>query len=106
MDGKVELVRRSYILTDTMSEVALTKMSTKGQVVIPKAVRELLLIEEGDVFAVFGANNIIILQRVRLPTQSDLERILAIGSEHAKEKGITREDVEKAIEEYRMERKA
>ena len=89
-----------------MDKVELTKISSKGQVVIPKAIRELLLIEEGDVFAVFGAYDLVIMQRVRLPTQSDLERILRIGHEHAREKGITREDVEKAIEEYRKERKA
>ena len=104
MEGKGEVVRYSYNLTDCMREVVLTKISSKGQVVIPKAVRELLNIEEGDVFAVFGGNDTVIMKRVEIPSRGDLERILRQGQEHAKEKGITREDVQKAIEEVRKER--
>ncbi|MCJ2540426.1 MAG: AbrB/MazE/SpoVT family DNA-binding domain-containing protein, partial [Candidatus Thermoplasmatota archaeon] len=95
----------TYILTDNMSEVVLTKMSSKGQVVIPKALRELLDIKEGDMFAMFGENDTIIMKRVNLPSKRDLERILRSGAEHAKEKGITREDVQRAVEEVRKERK-
>ena len=89
-----------------MGEVMLTKISSKGQVVIPKVVRDLLDIKEGEVFAVLGWRDTIIMKRVELPSESDLEAILKRGHEHAKEKGITREDVERAIEEYRKERKS
>ena len=105
MDGKVEVVRQSYILTDKMSEVVLTKISSKGQVVIPKAIRDLLDIREGDVFAVFGRHDSVIMKRIRIPSEEEFERVLAAGRRHAKEKGITREDVQKAIEEVRKERK-
>ncbi len=105
MEGKGKEVRQSYFLTDMMSEVVLTKMSSKGQIVIPKALRELLDIREGDVFAMFGEDDTIILKRVSMPTEEEFERVLAAGRKHAKEMGITREDVQKAIEEVRKERK-
>ena len=105
MEGKGKEVRRSYILTDMMSEVVLTKMSSKGQIVIPKVLRELLDLKEGDVFAMLGDDDTILMKRVRMPSKEDFERVLAAGRKHAKEKGITREDVQKAIEDVRKERK-
>ena len=46
-----------------MGDVILTKMSSKGQIVIPKAMREMLGIREGEVFALFGEDDTIILKR-------------------------------------------
>jgi len=89
-----------------MGEVMLTKISSKGQVVIPKLVRDLLEIREGDVFAVLGWRDTIIMRRVELPSESELEAVLKWGQEYAREKGITPEDVDRAIQEYRKERKS
>ena len=105
MDGKNKVVRRAYPLVDTMSRVVLTKMSTKGQVVIPKAMRKDLDIEDGDIFAVFGKADTIILRRVSVPTEEEFEELLRWGTEFAKREGITREDVQKAIDETRKEAK-
>ena len=55
-----------------MGEVILTKISSKGQVVIPKVVRDLLDIKEGEVFAVLGWRDTIIMKRVDLPSKGDL----------------------------------
>ncbi len=88
-----------------MSEVVLTKMSSKGQIVIPKALRELLDIREGDVFAMFGEDDTIILKRVSMPTEEEFQELLRWGTEYAKREGITRDDVQKAIDEIREEAK-
>ena len=89
-----------------MTKVELTKMSSKGQIVIPKAIRDEQDIREGDVFAVMGRYGSIILKRIRVPSEEEFERVLAAGRKHAEEKGITREDVDRAIHEYRKERGA
>jgi len=89
-----------------MSKVMLTKMSSKGQIVIPKTVRDDLDIQEGDVFAVFGRYDSIILKRIKVPSDEEFERVLAAGRKHAEERGITPEDVDRAIHEYRKERRA
>jgi len=84
-----------------MSDVILTRMSSKGQIVIPKALRELLGIKEGEVFALFGEDDTIIMKRVDLPTGEELEALLRWGADHARRKGIKRRDVQKAIEAER-----
>ena len=81
-----------------MSEVVLTRMSSKGQIVIPKAIRELLGIKEGEVFALFGEDDTIVMKRVELPTGEELEDLLRWGAEHARRKGIRRGDVLGAVE--------
>jgi antitoxin PrlF len=84
-----------------MTDVILTRMSSKGQIVIPKALRELLGIKEGEVFALFGEDDTIIMKRVALPTGDELEAILRWGADYARKKGIKRKDVLKAIEAER-----
>ena len=84
-----------------MTEVVLTKMSTKGQIVIPKAMRELMDIKEGEVFAMFSIRDTILLKRVKIPSEESFERLMKEGQEFAKEKGITRDDVDRAIAEVR-----
>jgi antitoxin PrlF len=84
-----------------MSDVILTRMSSKGQIVIPKALRELLGIKDGEVFALFGENDTIIMKRVDLPTGEELEALLRWGAEHALKEGIKRKDVLKAIKAER-----
>jgi antitoxin PrlF len=88
----------------SMGDVAFTKMSSKGQIVIPKALRELLGIKEGEMFALFGEDDTIIMKRVELPTGDELEAILKWGSDFARRKGIKRRDVLKAIEAERKGR--
>ncbi len=68
-----------------MSEVTLTRLSSKGQVVIPKSLRDIMGLEDGDVFAMYGEEEFI--------------RLLEWGESFAKK--ITRKEVTKAIEEYR-----
>jgi len=77
------------------------KVESKGQIVIPKALRELLDIKEGEVFALFGEDDTIILKRVDLPTGEELEALLKLGAEHARRKGIKRKDVLRAIDAER-----
>ncbi len=84
-----------------MTDVVLTKMSTKGQIVIPKAIRELMDIKEGDVFAMFSIRDTILLKRIEIPSEESFERMMKAGQEFAKEKGITRDDVDRAIAEVR-----
>jgi len=84
-----------------MGDVILTKMSSKGQIVIPKALREMLGIKEGEVFALFGENDTIILKRVELPTGDELDVLLKWGVEYARKHGIKRRGVLKAIQAER-----
>lgn len=86
-----------------MTNVVFSKMSSKGQIVVPKSLREILGLHEGELFALFGEKDTIILKRIDVPSQNDLERILQWGHEYAKKKGIKENDVIKAITEARSE---
>lgn len=87
-----------------MAEVETTRLSTKGQVVIPRSVRERLHLEPGQLFAVHGDADTIVLKRIATPDPDELKRLLAWGEAFAQAEGITREDVERAIAELRAER--
>ncbi len=86
-----------------MSEVAITKMSSRGQIVVPKNLREAMGISSGEVFALFGNSDTIILKRLDVPSKSQFEKLMKWGQEFAEKKGIKREDVKKAIEASRKE---
>jgi AbrB family looped-hinge helix DNA binding protein len=46
------------------AELSTTKMTSRGQVVIPEAVRDALRLREGDHFAVIARGGVVILKRV------------------------------------------
>lgn len=80
----------------------LTIMSSKGQIVIPKDVRDQMMIEEGTTFAVFGRDDTLILKRVNVPTAKEaFEKVHKWGIEFASKKGLKEEDVEKIIHKGR-----
>lgn len=76
-----------------MAQVEVTTTSPKGQVVIPREIREKLKIGPGTRFAVYGSGDTIIFKRMELPTVKDFEKLVERGVKFAKEKGIKEEDV-------------
>jgi antitoxin PrlF len=76
-------------------------MSSKGQIVVPKQLRNLLGLNEGEIFAIFGDNDTIILKRIEMPSKDEFESLLQWGQKYAKKKGIKRKDVMKAVEDIR-----
>ena len=53
-----------------------TKMSSRGQVVIPQGVREELNAGEGTIFSVTSSSDAIILKKVSVPSKDELIREL------------------------------
>lgn len=86
-----------------MTEVAVSRLSSKGQIVIPKELRNYLGFHEGELFALFGDGDTLIIKKVDVPSKEDFEEILQKGAILAKKKKITRKDVLKAIAEVRKE---
>jgi len=84
-----------------MSEVTITKLSSKGQIVIPKTLRDILGLKAGEVFAMFGERDTIILKKLNLPSDSEFDELLIWGSNYAEKKKISKKDVLKAISEMR-----
>ncbi|EEB74656.1 transcription regulator SpoVT/AbrB family [Thermococcus sp. AM4] len=75
----------------------VVKVSTKGQVVIPKEIRDALGIRNGDYLVVMEKNGYIVMKKL------SVEDVFKEGEELAKTLEITREDVIRAVREVRYE---
>ena len=77
--------------------IDVTKISSKGQVVIPKPIRDSLKLMEGDRLIAYARGDLIIFKRL-----NGGESILSLLSKPTREKmeelGMTRKDVEDAVE--------
>jgi len=51
-----------------MSTIATTKLSSKGQVVIPERIRKKLGLEPGTEFVVLGDKDVVVLKTVKAPS--------------------------------------
>ena len=88
-----------------MSEIELTKLSSKGQVVIPLNVREELGLEEGEMFAVIGRDDTIVLKKLQMPSKKELfEKTHKWGVAFAAKKGLKEEDLQKIIQRNRSKK--
>jgi len=80
--------------------VEFTKMSSKGQIVIPQGIREKLRVKEGTPFAVSASENTIVLKKVEIPNLT-FRQAAKPFEESAKRTGFTQKDLEKLIAETR-----
>jgi AbrB family looped-hinge helix DNA binding protein len=81
--------------------ISTTKMSSKGQVVIPDEIRKRLKLKEGAHFVVLGDGDTVVLKRVAPPAVEDIRELLADAEKQAKQAGLKKADVRKAISEVR-----
>jgi len=81
--------------------LAVTKTSVKGQLVIPQKIRRELGIKDGQLMLVYAAGDRIILKKVEAPEPGLFSMLAEPIRAKAKERKITRKDVERAIREVR-----
>lgn len=84
-----------------MAPYATTKLSTKGQVVIPEEVRNDLGLNEGDQFVVIGQGDAIILKVITPPKLDEFRELLIQARAEAKRAGIKKAEVKSAIAKVR-----
>ena len=84
-----------------MNHVATTRLSSKGQVVIPEEIREQLHLEPGTRFIVLGESDTVILKTITPPDMSEFDSIIQKARDQAAEAGMTISDVDDAVKETR-----
>jgi AbrB family looped-hinge helix DNA binding protein len=84
-----------------MASYATTRLSSKGQVVIPEEVRNDLGLSEGDQFVVIGEGDAVILKTITPPKIGEFNKLLGQARSAAKSAGIKRADVKSAIVKVR-----
>lgn len=81
------------------------KMSSKGQVVIPRGIREEIDAGEGTIFAVVGGKESVILKKIATPSKmeliKELKEIAREGRKRLEKKGISEKDIPGIVEKAR-----
>jgi AbrB family looped-hinge helix DNA binding protein len=84
-----------------MSKVATTKMSSKGQVVIPEEIRDRLGLKAGIQFVVIGERDVVILKALSAPSMTDFDGLVAEARRQARKTKMKKSDVTKATSKVR-----
>jgi len=84
-----------------MSNLATTKMSSKGQVVIPEGIRKRLGLKAGVQFVVVGDKDVVILKAINPPSMKDFEALISEARRQARKTGMKRSDISAAIAKVR-----
>jgi AbrB family looped-hinge helix DNA binding protein len=87
-----------------MTTLATTKMSSKGQVVIPEEIRKRLNLKSGAQFVVVGENDVVILKAISPPSLHEFDDLIVKARQEAKTAGIKQTDIEEAIARARGRR--
>ncbi len=84
-----------------MTGIGTTRLSSKGQVVIPEEVRKALGLEPGVRFVVLGDRDVVMLKRIDAPARSEVRALAAKVRRQARKAGVKPADVRRAIRDAR-----
>lgn len=84
-----------------MSLLETTRLSSKGQVVLPLAIRRRLHLADGAQFAVMGEGDTVILKKIAPLPASEIRQLLQESRQYARRVGLTAGDVQHAIRRVR-----
>ncbi len=77
-------------------------MSKKGQIVVPKSIREALGLSPEDKFIAYGKEDYVVFKKIDFPElRKEFKDLVMTTTRIAKDKGITEADIDKEIEAYR-----
>ena len=87
-----------------METLATTRMSSKGQIVIPESIRKQLDLKEGAQFLVVGDEDVVILKVVTPPDRKEFDLLIAQARKQARELGLKPKDVKSALVKARAQK--
>lgn len=80
---------------------SVTRMSSKGQVVIPEPIRKQLGLEPGTRFLVVANQDAILLKEIEPPSIEDFDELLEELRGQARAAGLKQADISEALEQAR-----
>ena len=84
-----------------MKTLSTTKMSSKGQVVIPEEIRNRLGLSTGAQFIVVADNDVVIMKTITQPSMKEFNPLIKKARKQAKSAGMTRDDISSTLAEIR-----
>ena len=82
--------------------VNITRISSKGQVVIPSEIREKMNLEEGNLLIISDSDNSICMKKIELPKIKSWKEATKSFREAVKKSKFSNDDLKKLIEESRI----
>ncbi len=82
-------------------QVATTRLSSKGQVVIPEEIRTRLHLEPGTRFVVIGEGDAVVLKAIHPPSPDEFDALLTEARKRAAATGLTSDDIDRIVREVR-----
>ena len=87
----LKLESNTFLLGELMAET--TKMTSKGQVVIPQEIRNELGLEEGNQLVVSRMGDLVLMKKISVPDpKKEFQELTRFGARFAKQKKIRSED--------------
>ena len=87
-----------------MPRIGTTKMSSKGQVVIPEEIRNQLKLKAGAQFIVVGDKDTVVLKTISPPPMDEWEYLLKYARKQARKAGLKQSDIKRATARVRGKR--
>ena len=84
-----------------MESLATTRMSSKGQVVIPEEIRDRLGLKAGTQFVVVGNRDVVILKAISSPSVKEFNDLIGQARQQARRSGLRKSDVEATVTRVR-----
>jgi AbrB family looped-hinge helix DNA binding protein len=87
-----------------VNPLATSRLSSKGQVVIPEEIRERLGLKPGAEFVVLGERDVVILKAIAPPAMEEFDDLIQRAREAARKAGLKPADVRNAVKRARAAR--
>ena len=87
-----------------MAKLSTTKMSSKGQVVIPEEIRDRLGLKAGAQFVVLGERDVVILKSLAPPSMEEFDELVKEARAQARRARLKKSEIEKATRKVRRRR--
>ena len=84
-----------------MEKLDVTRLSSKGQIVLPQGIRTKLHLQEGERFFVIGERDTVILKVIERPVLERAKKLLKESRAWAKKVGLKQSDVDAAVKRVR-----
>ena len=84
-----------------MEKIEVTRLSSKGQVVLPQAVRRKLHLIKGERFVVVANGDTIVLKKLEIPSLASAQALVYKSRAMAKKTGLSLRHIKQVIHKVR-----
>ena len=78
-----------------------TRMSSRGQIVIPENIRQLLRLQPGTEFIVVAKDDVIVLQRIAMPEWKEFDGLIAESGRQGRHLQLAMQNLKRAFVKMR-----